>query len=201
MQVCLPGTANANHPPNPPPLMQSKQRSLKFNSGFGPCTALRLNCGRPAVLAIMILCAGGSLGWSRAIAATDSASSAVESKTISGARRAPEDTIAKGTPAEAVKKLMGAPEEIKPFKSPSGKAEVWVYTREIDHRTIQVQVGSKPITTVERGADGQLHDRVIAEEPLFKMQDVTTQDRVELLMFNDHFLAKKVTRQMRRAFE
>jgi hypothetical protein len=117
------------------------------------------------------------------------------------AKAGPEAGLQRGMSAADVKKIMGAPATVQAMEAPSGKAEIWTYTREIESRSAQVQVGSKPITITQTDANNQIHTTTIAEEPIFKMQHVTVVEQVDLLMFNDHFLEKKVTKAKRARYD
>ena len=107
----------------------------------------------------------------------------------------PESALRAAMAADTVRHIMGQPEEIKPMKAPSGKAEIWVYKREINRRVDRVQVGSTPITISVIGGDGQAHQQTIGENVLYGDLHHVTVETVELLMFNDHFVTCKVTRQ------
>jgi hypothetical protein len=118
-----------------------------------------------------------------------------------GAQAGPDAKLVRGMSAADVKKLMGEPGKVEAMEAPSGKAEIWTYTRELENRSAQVQVGSKPITISQIGADNQMHTMTIAEEPIFKMQHITVVEQVDILMFNGHFLEKKVTRGKRARYD
>ena len=45
-----------------------------------------------------------------------------------------ESALTKAMPADVVRKIMGAPNAIKPMKAPDGKAEIWVYHPDNDQR-------------------------------------------------------------------
>ena len=90
---------------------------------------------------------------------------------------------------------MGEPVEIKPFKAPNGKAEIWVYRREFNERTQRVQVGAVPITTTSFGSDGKPYTQTIGEDIKFADVHLATEETDELLMFNDHFLTGKISRR------
>lgn len=105
----------------------------------------------------------------------------------------PEARLVKGMPAAEVLKVMGRPADVSPMETPSGKAEIWRYRERVSETSTQVQVGSKPITISQVGADNQIHTITVAEEPIYKMQ-MTARDRVvALLVFNDQYLEQKVT--------
>lgn len=91
---------------------------------------------------------------------------------------------------------MGKPDEIKPMKAPNGKAEIWVYKRETNERTERVPVGAVPITVTTFSADGKSSSmQTIGEDVKYANVRFTTEETVELLMFNDHFLTGKISRQ------
>ena len=162
-------------------------------------SGLRVNsrCISPVIAALVAV----ALNCASATGAPAAEKPIAESKSKADLKAGPENLLTKGMPADEVKKIMGAPAEIKPFAAPSGKAELWVYPRKTDRTTAQIEVGSKPIVVISPGADGQMHNRTIAEVPVFKTQETITEEKVELLMFNDHFLEKKLTRQISRRYD
>lgn len=97
--------------------------------------------------------------------------------------------------ADAVRKIMGQPEEIKPMKAPNGKAEIWTYKRDIAERFNRVPIGSIPITTTSYGADGKAYVQTIGQDIKYADQRIVTIETVEILMFNDHYVTHKITRQ------
>jgi hypothetical protein len=122
-------------------------------------------------------------------------------KIVSGSKPAaaspdnPESALKLAMAADAVREIMGQPEEIKPMKAPSGKAEIWVYKRETNRRVDRVQVGSIPITTTTTGADGRTSVQIIGENVQYADVHVVTVETVEVLMYNDHYVTHKITRQ------
>ena len=107
----------------------------------------------------------------------------------------PESALKQAMPADAVRKIMGAPQEIVPVKAPDGKAEVWVYKREVNRRVERVQVGSVPITVTTIGSDGQAHEQTVGETVQYGDAHLATEETVQLLMFNDHFVTHKIARR------
>lgn len=96
---------------------------------------------------------------------------------------------------DEVRKIMGQPVEIKPMKTPNGKAEVWVYKREFNRRVERVQIATIPIMTTVVGSDGVGRQQQIGEDIKFGDLHRVTEDMVEVLMFNDHYVTHKVTRR------
>jgi hypothetical protein len=107
----------------------------------------------------------------------------------------PEAALKQAMPADAVRKIMGQPQEIVPMKAPDGKAEIWVYKREIDQRVDRVPIGSVPITVTVIGSDGRAHEQSIGEKVQYGDLHQATEETVQLLMFNDHYLTQKTTRR------
>ncbi len=79
------------------------------------------------------------------------------------------------------------------MKAPEGKAEIWVYRRNVNERIERVPVGTVPITTTVFGTDGQAHQQTVAEETKYSNLYQATEETVQLLMFNDHYLTQKTT--------
>jgi hypothetical protein len=113
----------------------------------------------------------------------------------------PEQALTKGMTADQVRQIMGAPAEVKPRPAPTGNAEVWVYRRTTYGGAQQVQVGSRPITVSEQGADGTYRDRIIREDPIYRQAHVKTTDTIQLLMFDGRFVEQGVTSQKQQEFE
>lgn len=111
-----------------------------------------------------------------------------------------ETALTKAMPADAVRKILGQPMEIKPMKAPDGKAEVWVYKRETDRHVERVEVGSIPITNTVIGGDGKAHQYKVGEEIQYADLHCATEETVQLLMFNDHLVVCKISRQESRRY-
>ena len=117
------------------------------------------------------------------------------SKLIAAATDNPESALTKAMPADAVRKIMGAPRAIRPMKVPEGKAEIWIYQRLTNERVERVAIGSIPITISVVGGDGKAHQQTIGEEMKYADLHHATEETVELLMFNDHYVTSKVSRR------
>jgi hypothetical protein len=106
-------------------------------------------------------------------------------------------------PAEAVRQIMGRPDEIKPMNAPKGKAEIWVFTRELNQRVERLPVGAVPIMATTYEIDGSCHDKKmgrahsqqIGETVVYGDLHYATLETVEVLMYNEHFVTQKVSRQ------
>ena len=107
----------------------------------------------------------------------------------------PESTLKQAMTAEEVRRIMGAPEDTRPMKTPTGKAEIWVFRREVGRHVDRLPIGSIPLTSTSVGSDGQAHTETIGETIQYADVHIVTVETVELLMFNDHYLTHKVTRQ------
>lgn len=110
----------------------------------------------------------------------------------------PLSALKEGMPAEAVRKLLGKPGEIKPMKAPEGKAEVWVFTREISRRVEQMQITTPDVIVNMKEPDGSTRQHITPGQ--VQMQDVhyLTEETAELLMFNDRYVVHKVSRGERK---
>jgi len=107
----------------------------------------------------------------------------------------PESGLKAGMSPEAVKKIMGAPREIKPMTAPDGKAEIWIYRRDVGARVERVQIAAVPITVSTIGNDGQAHQQTVSEEVKYGDLYQATEETIQLLMFNDRYVTQKITRQ------
>jgi len=124
-----------------------------------------------------------------------SATPAPDSKPAAVPASGPEATLKPGMPVAAVRQIMGQPLEITPMKAPDGKAEIWVYRRNVNVRITRVQTGSVPITVTSFGSDGKAHEQTIGEKPLYGDLYRATEETIQLLMFNDQYVTQKVNRR------
>jgi len=135
-----------------------------------------------AAIALLAACASTSVapgGGARPAAATG----------LSAPAAGPEGSLAKGMTADTVRRIMGAPSEVRPMASPSGRAEVWLYRRTTPGGTRQVQVGSRTIpiqTTTD--ANGLTRVAQSIEEPIFQQEYEYFDEQVRLLIFNDQLV-------------
>ena len=106
--------------------------------------------------------------------------------------------LKQGMPAAAVKKALGEPAETKPMKAPNGKAEVWVYVREISRRTEQLSATTADVVFNTTESDGSIRQHVTPGQVTLHDVQYLTEETTEVLMFNDHYLTQKVTRAERK---
>lgn len=92
---------------------------------------------------------------------------------------------------------MGKPEAVKPHAAPVGTAEVWVYTRRIPGPVVRLQTSAKPAMTYTQGYDNVVRLDLFGDEYSYRLVQSVTVETVELLMFNNHFLELKITREKR----
>jgi hypothetical protein len=117
--------------------------------------------------------------------------------TVAAVGSGPERALQKGMTAEAVKRIMGEPVEIKPMPSPDGKAEVWVFHRMSSVPVQQVQVGTRSTDITTIGGDGQAHVAQSIAEPVFAQQIEIVDETISLLMFNGKYVEQKQSVQKR----
>ena len=119
-----------------------------------------------------------------------------DSKPAAVSPDSPESALKHAMGADAVRQILGHPEEIKPLKAPNGKAEIWVYKRQVNRRVERVQIGTIPIPSTVVGSDGwAAHQQTLSEDIKFADLHCVTEETVEVLMFNDHYVTHKVTRR------
>lgn len=107
----------------------------------------------------------------------------------------PEAALKQAMPAAEVRKIMGAPAAIEPMKEPGGKAEVWVYVRKINPTVKHEQVASTPIMIEVQDGNGVIRKYQQGENVQFADVHYYTEEKVQLLMFNDHLVVAKVARR------
>ncbi|MFA5057680.1 MAG: hypothetical protein WC485_06165 [Opitutaceae bacterium] len=102
-----------------------------------------------------------------------------------------ESKLQKGMPAEAVKRLMGAPDQITPIQSPTGKAEVWIYHRTTRGPEKQVPFGAQISPMMVQDPNGDSHLQQVEVGTLYKMQIQIIDETIQLLMFDGKYLEHK----------
>jgi hypothetical protein len=110
----------------------------------------------------------------------------------------PWDALKQGDPADKVKKLLGNPDETRPMKAPSGKAEIWAYMKEVSRRVDRVD-RSTPDTVINvTESDGSVRQKITPGQVRFEDVHYVTEDVVEVLLFNDHYVLHKISRRERK---
>ncbi len=116
-------------------------------------------------------------------------------RTEAASKKAAKTPLEKGMTAETVRKLIGEPKEIKKLDSPEGKAESWIYRREIGARFMDVAAGTREVPAfvgIGQGMDG-MGKRT---EMIITKRRVIIYRVTSLLMFNGQLvLAKQVDEQ------
>ncbi len=107
----------------------------------------------------------------------------------------PEAALKQAMPAAEVRKIMGQPATIEPMKEPGGKAEVWVYVRKVNPIVKHEQVASTPIMIEVQDGNGTIRKYQQGENVQFGDVHYYTEEKIQLLMFNDHFVVAKVARR------
>ena len=130
-----------------------------------------------------------------ATAPSTSPNVAPDSKPTAGSSVNPESSLKQAMPADLIRKIMGKPSAIRPMKAPDGKAEIWVYTREINERMGREQIGTTPIMISVADSDGRIRQYTVGEETHYGDVHYITVETVELLMFNDQYVTQKVSRR------
>ncbi len=114
---------------------------------------------------------------------------------------AAESVLKQGMPAADVIKRMGKPDHIRPMEAPSGKAEVWVYTRQVGNRVARVGLPTADVMTSYTGADGKMRQSQSPGPLAYHEVNYITEETVEILIFNSHFLTQKTSRAERQTFQ
>lgn len=143
-----------------------------------------------------------------AIAAFAADGGAGKRQTVTAADQTPEAALKWAMPSAAVREVMGQPDEIRSLPAPKGKAEVWVFRRPVSRRVDRVVVGAVPIMSTTYQVNGSCRekrpgraiDQKIGETLLYANLFVTTVEKVEVLLFNEHFVTSKVTRGEERSY-
>jgi len=131
------------------------------------------------------------------IGAAPSSEASTKSR-VKGDGENPLPKLKQGEPAEVVKKQLGAPAEIRPMKAPSGTAEVWVYVKEISRRLDRIDRSTSDVVINVTEPDGSVRQKITPGQMRFEDVHYITEDLIEILMFNDHYVLHKITRQERK---
>lgn len=115
------------------------------------------------------------------------------SKAAAAAPERPEESLMPSMPARVVIKVMGKPDSVKPVKGREGKAEVWLYSRQVSDRVDYVQL-SVPIMGAVPSGNGTARRAVTGEKLETRAEHHITTEVIELLMFNGAFVTQKVSR-------
>jgi hypothetical protein len=110
----------------------------------------------------------------------------------------PLDNLKQGDPASKLTELLGKPLETRPMKAPSGKAEVWIYVKEVSRRMDRIDRSTADTIINVTESDGSVRQRVTPGQVRFEDVHYVTEDVIEVLMFNEHYVLHKVTRGERK---
>jgi hypothetical protein len=110
----------------------------------------------------------------------------------------PWESLKPGQTAESVRALLGDPVEIRPLKSPKGKAEVWIYTSEVSRRVDRIDVSTPDVVINVTEADGSVRQRITPGGTRIHDVHYLIEDVSELLLFDDRYVVHKVTRLERK---
>jgi len=150
---------------------------------------------RPCLIAVILTVMLGGCETPSAnvppAAAAPAAPEAAGAQAPKAALSGPEASLRKGMTAAEVRKIMGAPREIKPMPSPSGTAEVWVYVRSSSHTGDLVQVGQRMVQVTQQVADGRLVTSQVPGDPIIMQEVKNEEETISLLMFDGAFVTLK----------
>ncbi len=155
----------------------------------------------PVLIGLLVVAAS-------AVAASAADGGTAKEQPGTAAGKKPEATLKWAMPSAAVREVMGQPDEIRSLPAPQGKAEVWVFCRPVSHRVDRVVVGAVPIISTTYQTNGSCREKrpgraveqKIGETLQFANLFVTTVEKVEVLLFNEHFVTSKVSRQEERSY-
>ena len=142
---------------------------------------------------VLLLAAGASAGAAEATGRTAPASSPSKGQAPAA--------LKVGATADEVRQLFGKPDEIRPMEAPNGKAEVWVFVKELRTRVERIGFPSPAITSTVTSADGTTHQFSTPGDLIYHDVHYVTEETTEVLMFNDHFVAQKASRKERQQFQ
>lgn len=104
--------------------------------------------------------------------------------------------LEKGMSAEAIIKLIGKPAEVKPIPVPegeTGKAETWIYRRDLGTRSIHVPIGTREVPAF--AGIGVPESRQVSREIIYGMKTVRIYQVTSLLMFDGKLVVASQTQE------
>jgi hypothetical protein len=84
------------------------------------------------------------------------------------------------------------------MKAPSGKAEVWVYLNEVSRRMDRIDRSTSDIVVNVTESDGSVRQKITPGQVRFEDVHYVTEDVIEVLLFNDHYVLHKIARRERK---
>jgi hypothetical protein len=157
--------------------------------------ALRAAVVAPALMATVLAIAGSA----PTLSASGKEGGSVLPKMMQ-ATSGPERELKQGMKADVVTRIMGAPAEISPMESPSGRAEVWVYRTVTKETTSQIDMTPPPMTVMVKGADGVERPETTTSPTILRIEARKTVRTTSLLMFNGALLNMKISEQEQREY-
>lgn len=106
-----------------------------------------------------------------------------------------------GMAAGTVMDVLGKPALIRPMPTATGKAEVWIYSRQISNRVDRVAFPAPDVVTDFTTPDGMHTQTVSPGAVQFHDVHYVTEETVEVLMFNNHYVTEKTTSVERQLYE
>lgn len=106
-----------------------------------------------------------------------------------------------GMASDAVIALMGKPASVRSMPAPNGKAEVWIYSRQMSTRVDRVGFPSADVVTNYTGADGKQRQSTTPGAMQYHDVRYVTDETVEVLIFNNHYVTEKTTMAERQLYE
>jgi len=108
----------------------------------------------------------------------------------------PEAQLKLAMPAADVLRIMGGkPDRIKPLEVQKGRAEVWAYDRSVSETVEQIESTTPKMESIPGPNGVPILTQTGVNIEHRQVHHITT-DVVELLMFNDHFVTRKITRHV-----
>ena len=109
--------------------------------------------------------------------------------------------LEKGMTADAVVKMIGQPKEVKELPSKDGKAETWIYRKQVGIRNIDIPNGQREVPVfmgmLSSGADSMK----MTTEILYIKRRIAVYQVTSLLMFNGQLVLAKQTLEESENFE
>ena len=155
----------------------------------------------PRYFLLFLACPFFLAGPVPAQAAEKNAEAALAAAAADGAAKTKVAGLKTDMPAGAVRQLMGTPDEIRPMKTPEGKAEIWAYSRVVNIRMERIEVPGTPIVSTIVDSSGVAHQSQTPGPPSYRNLSHIIEETTEILMFNDRYAANKVSRHERQSFE
>lgn len=142
--------------------------------------------------------AGGLLVAGSLLSAAESKPAAASSENSQTEKKPGKPVLERGMDAEAVVRLFGKPDSVKPMKSPEGKAETWTYRRLLSKHMGQSATGVREVPGFDGsvGANAGKRTEIVYRNVYTEIFQVT-----QILLYNDKVVVAKQWKEQEQSYD